>query len=470
MKPVEPRLLRVSARAVRYMGLVVISGILSAGTVIAIAVVLSGILARAVAGDISLREAVPGLTLVAGLAVGRGALTWLGEFFGHQAGASVISALRVRLVRAAAQHYQSSPQGPAGSGSNSSQKGDTDAAAHHAGALTTAATTGLDSLDTYFARYVPQLVLGAAIPVMVLAFLMSSDVLSGLILLITLPVIPLFMWLIGAAARTRIEGRWTLLQRLGGYFLDVIQGLPTLRIFGRADDQVERIRAVTEASRRATMGTLSIAFLSSLVLESLSSLATALVAAEIGVRLVDGTLTLPTGLAVLIVVPEAFMPLRQLGSFFHASMEGLTAATTVMNFTQGATGNMPPNDSASVGAPVAACLPTHVSVPDPRTISLVDITCGYEDRGLIFNPLTFEVTPATTNLLAGPSGVGKSTLLSVLLRFHEPLSGRIRVGGTPLGRDRPQRVENHFGVVAPASLSFSRHGSRQPPAGCSRCR
>ena len=201
------------------------------------------------------------------------------------------------------------------------------------GALATAATTGLDALDIYFSGYLPQLVLGAVVPTMVLVYLLTADVLSALIVFVTLPLIPLFMWLVGAAAQNRMDRRWALIQRLGAYFLDVIEGLPALRIFGRADAQVDRVRAVTAASRKATMGTLAIAFLSSMVLETLASISTALVAAVIGLRLVDGGMSLQTGLAVLVVVPEAYMPLRQLGTFFHSSKEGLTAAGSVFEIT-----------------------------------------------------------------------------------------------------------------------------------------
>jgi ATP-binding cassette subfamily C protein CydCD len=179
---------------------------------------------------------------------------------------------------------------------------------------------------------------------LVLVYLVATDLLSALIVFVTLPLIPLFMWLVGSAAQHRMDRRCALVQRLSAYFLDVVEGLPDLRIFGRADAQVERIRAVTAASRKATMGTLAIAFLSSMVLEILASISTALVAAVIGLRLVEGGMTLQTGLAVLIVVPEAYMPLRQLGTFFHSSKEGMTAASTVLEIARS-----PADSHATVG-------------------------------------------------------------------------------------------------------------------------
>jgi ATP-binding cassette subfamily C protein CydCD len=385
--------------------MVIGAGVVNSGMAIGIAWMLSRVLADAVQHQVALSVAAPMLIVVAALAVGRGAAMWLAECAGHAAARDVISSLRARVLRALGD------RGPALFDD------------HHSGALALAATTGIDGLDVYFARYLPQMVLGTVIPIMVLVFLVTTDPLSAVVVLVTLPLIPLFMWLIGSAAQHQVDRRWALLQRLAAHFLDVIEGLPTLRIFGRAEVQIGRVREATGASRRATMGTLSIAFLSSLVLETLASISTALVAAEIGLRLVNGTMTLQTGFAVLIVVPEAYMPLRQLGTFYHAGKEGLAAAGTVMALIEPA---------SELAAPVRPGTGPAVSVAT-STITLSDVTCRYADRreGLA-NPVSLSLPPQTTTLICGPSGSGKSTLLSLLIAFRQCSGGSITAGGVDL--------------------------------------
>jgi ATP-binding cassette subfamily C protein CydCD len=395
-----------SGRAPLWLGAVIGAGVVNSGLAIGIAWMLSRVLADAVQHQVSLSVVAPVLIAVAALAVGRGAAMWLAECAGHAGAREVISSLRARLLHALADRGPAMVEG------------------QHTGAITMAATAGLDGLEVYFARYLPQMVLGTVIPVMVLVFLLTADPLSAVVVLVTLPLIPIFMWLIGAAAQQRIAARWALLQRLAAHFLDVVAGLPTLRIFGRAEIQIDRVREATEASRRATMGTLSIAFLSSLVLESLASISTALVAAEIGLRLVDGTMTLQTGFAVLIVVPETYMPLRQLGTFYHASKEGLAAAETITTLI------------APASEPTATPVLPRTTVPVPlaaSTITLLEVTCRYGDRreGLT-SPVSFSLRPQTTTLVCGPSGAGKSTLLSLLVPFRPCSCGSITVDGAEI--------------------------------------
>jgi ATP-binding cassette subfamily C protein CydCD len=397
---------------------VIVAG--AAGSVVAIAAawVMSQLLADAVQRRASLATLMPMLLVVAGLALARGAAAWAAECAGHAAARDVIGDLRARLLRTLAE------RGPAHL-----------AGGERTGAIAAAATTGLDALDVYFARYLPQMVLGTAIPIMVLAFLVVNDPISALIVAVTLPLIPLFMWLIVTGAQVRIDRRWALLQRLSAYFLDVIQGLPTLRIFGRAGAHVERIRDVTEAYRRTTMSTLSIAFLSSLVLESLASLATAMVAAAIGIRLVDGAMTLQMGFAVLIVVPEAYMPLRQLGTFYHSSKEGLAAEATILDLVDGPSG--------SNATPRA-----HVS-PTASAIELRGVTCIHGERGEgITEPVTLLIPPRTTTLVCGSSGAGKSTLLGLLVPFRSCTDGTIRVGEVELRDLDVDRWRRRLGWVA----------------------
>ncbi len=191
------------------------------------------------------------------------------------------------------------------------------------------ATRGVDALDDYFARYLPQLGLAVVVPVAVLARIVTEDWVSAAIIVVTLPLIPLFMILIGWATQSRMDRQWQLLSRLSGHFLDVVAGLPTLKVFGRAKAQAESIRTITTQYRRATLRTLRIAFLSSFALELLATLSVALVAVTIGMRLVHGDLDLYTGLVVLILAPEAYLPIRQVGAQYHAAAEGLSAAEEI---------------------------------------------------------------------------------------------------------------------------------------------
>lgn len=251
------------------------------------------------------------LLLLAAVALGRALVAWLTELAAHRAGAAVKSELRGLLLDRAA---ELGPDWLSG---------------QRTGSLVTLATRGIDALDDYFARYLPQLGLAVVVPVAVLARVVTEDWVSAAIIVVTLPLIPLFMILIGWATQSRMDRQWKLLSRLSGHFLDVVAGLPTLKVFGRAKAQAESIRRITSQYRQATLRTLRIAFLSSFALELLATLSVALVAVTIGMRLVHGELDLYTGLLVLILAPEAYLPIRQVGAQFHAAAEGLSAAEEV---------------------------------------------------------------------------------------------------------------------------------------------
>ncbi len=251
--------------------------------------------------------AVP-LLLLAAVAVGRAVVAWLTERAAHRASAAVKSELRGRLLERAA---------ALGPGWLSGQR---------TGSLVTLATRGVDALDDYFSRYLPQLGLAVVVPVAVLARIVTEDWVSAAIIVGTLPLIPIFMVLIGWATQSRMDRQWRSLSRLSGHFLDVVAGLPTLKVFGRAKAQAASIRRITGEYRQATLRTLRIAFLSSFALELLATLSVALVAVTIGMRLVHGEMDLYIGLVILVLAPEAYLPLRQVGAQYHAAAEGLAAA------------------------------------------------------------------------------------------------------------------------------------------------
>jgi ATP-binding cassette, subfamily C, bacterial CydCD len=426
VKPIDPRLLRY-ARATRlFLVAVVVLGLVGAALVIAQAMLIAEIVVGAFQKAQSVSDLTTALLLLAGVAVARGLVSWLTELAAHRASAAVKSELRGRLLgRAAA----------LGPGWLSGQK---------AGSLIALATRGVDALDDYFARYLPQLGLAVVVPVAVLARIVTEDWVSAAIIVVTLPLIPVFMILIGWYTQARMDRQWKLLSRLSGHFLDVVAGLPTLKIFGRAKAQAESIRAITSEYRVATMRTLRIAFISSFALELLSTLSVALVAVTIGMRLVHGELDLYTGLVILVLAPEAYLPLRQVGAQYHAAAEGLAAAEEIFEVLEA------PVRGAGAGA-----------VPASVRVELDRVTVRHAGRAEpSLDAATLTVEPGETVALVGPSGAGKSTLLDVVLGFAVPQEGgSVRVGGVDLGsldleewRSRiawvPQRPYLFAGTVA----------------------
>ncbi|WP_405190600.1 thiol reductant ABC exporter subunit CydD [Streptomyces anulatus] len=398
MKPIDPRLLHY-ARATRlFLAAVVALGLVGALLVIAQAMLIAEIVVGGFEGGLTVSALRTPLLLLAAVALGRALVAWLTELAAHRASAAVKSELRGRLLERAA---RLGPDWLSG---------------QRTGSLVALATRGIDALDDYFARYLPQLGLAVVVPVAVLARIVTEDWVSAAIIVVTLPLIPLFMILIGWATQSQMDRQWHLLSRLSGHFLDVVAGLPTLKVFGRAKAQAESIRTITSDYRRATLRTLRIAFLSSFALELLATLSVALVAVTIGMRLVHGELDLYTGLVVLILAPEAYLPIRQVGAQYHAAAEGLSAAEEIFTVLE-----TEPRGSGTE------------DVPDRLRLELAGVTVRHEGRAEpSLDAASLTVEPGETVALVGPSGVGKSTLLNVLLGFAVPDEGHVRVGGRDL--------------------------------------
>ncbi|MEV8410246.1 thiol reductant ABC exporter subunit CydD, partial [Streptomyces niveus] len=399
MKPIDPRLLRYARATRRFLVAVVVLGLVGAGLVVAQAMIIAEVVVGAFEGGLDASGLGTPLLLLGAVAVGRALVAWLTELAAHRASAAVKSELRGRLLERAAE---------LGPGWLSGQR---------TGSLVALATRGVDALDDYFARYLPQLGLAVVVPVAVLARIVTDDWVSAGVIVLTLPLIPLFMVLIGWATQSQMDRQWQLLSRLSGHFLDVVAGLPTLKVFGRAKAQAESVREITSEYRRATLRTLRIAFLSSFALELLSTLSVALVAVGIGMRLVHGDLDLYTGLVVLILAPEAYLPLRQVGAQYHAAAEGLAAAEEIFAVLES-------GPSGERGG---------ADVPDSLRLELEGVTVRHEGRAEpSLDAATLVVEPGETVALVGPSGSGKTTLLNVLLGFTAPTEGRVRVDGTDL--------------------------------------
>ncbi|MFJ4362078.1 thiol reductant ABC exporter subunit CydD [Streptomyces massasporeus] len=424
MKPIDPRLLRY-ARATRvFLVAVVALGAVGAGLVIAQAMLIAEVVVGAFQHRMAVSDLGTPLLLLAAVAVGRALVGWLTELAAHRASAAVKSELRGRLLERSAE---------LGPGWLSGQR---------TGSLVALATRGVDALDDYFSRYLPQLGLAVVVPVAVLARIVTEDWVSAAIIVGTLPLIPVFMVLIGWATQSRMDRQWRLLSRLSGHFLDVVAGLPTLKVFGRAKAQAESIRRITGEYRQATMRTLRIAFISSFALELLATISVALVAVTIGMRLVHGEMDLYIGLVILVLAPEAYLPLRQVGAQYHAAAEGLAAAEEIFEVLE---------------TPVPAS--GSAAVPE-GSLSFEGVTVRYPGRSTdAVSNVSFGVEPGETVALVGPSGAGKSTLLSVLLGFVRPAEGRVRVGEVDLAdadlqqwRSRiawvPQRPHLYAGTIA----------------------
>ncbi|MFU8852077.1 thiol reductant ABC exporter subunit CydD [Micromonospora sp. SL1-18] len=395
-RPFDPRLLRRVPAARRDLAMLALLGGLTALLVVAQATALATLLAAAVDGRLH-RAALAGF--IAAVAA-RALVSWAQGTVAARAAATVKAALRADLLGAVGRH------------------GPTWVAGQRAGQLATLAGRGLDALDPYFTGYLPQLVLSVTVPLAVLARIVLADWSSAVIIALTIPLIPVFGALLGWQAQAATERQWRRLSLLGGHFLDMVAGLPTLRAFGRARAQVDVVRRMADGHRQATMKTLRIAFLSALVLELVATLSVALVAVPVGIRLLGGGITLSTALLVLLLTPEAYLPLRAAGSRFHASMEGLTAL----------------NEALTISTAPEAAAPTGGRRPAPDghgEIRFEGVTVEYE-RTTALRDVTLTIRPGERVAVIGPSGAGKSTLLGLLLGFVNPTAGRVTVDGVDL--------------------------------------
>lgn len=400
---IDRRLLAASPRGRAMVVAAAAAALAGALLLIAQTVVVARMIASAFAGEGASGLRGPALVVVLLLAA-RGGLAWTTETGGRVAAQRLMSALRLQLAgrRLAAPVPLDDAE---------------------SAAVATAAVAGVDELEAYFAHYLPQLLLALVVPPAVLLVAALTDLESALVMLLTLPLIPIFMVLIGRLAEARARARWQELATLSGHFLDVLGGLTTLRAFNRGEVQAERIAEADERYRGATMATLRVAFLSGAVLDLAAVLGTALVAVTLGVRLDDGGIGLQPALIVLMLTPELYAPLRGLGAQFHASADGLAAAERVL--AQIDATPAPSRSGRGAGVPRIARF----------GVSLDGVSFAYPARRQpVIRDLDLQIGPGETLALTGPSGSGKSTLAALLLGFVQPAAGAVRCGPFDLAR------------------------------------
>jgi thiol reductant ABC exporter CydD subunit len=397
MAAFDRRLLQRAREARIALAADAVLGVLAALLVLAQAVLLAHVAARSFAGA-SLREVAVPLVALGAVVCARAAAAWGFEVVGRRAAGRILSRLRLDLV-------ERRLLGRPGDGADSSE-------------VATISVTGVDALEATFARYLPQVVLAVIVPLAVLMLVASIDLTSAGIMLLTLPLVPVFMWLIGRYTEQRAQERWEALSLLAHHFADVVRGLPTLRAFNRSRAQAEQIELVGDRYRTAALGTLRVAFLSGTVLELAATIGVALVAVTVGVRLVDGGLGFQAGLTVLVLAPELYIPIRNVAAQFHASADGAAVAGRLLDL--------------SADAPAPAVPRPRLEAPDIRTatIRLERVSLRYPGRGVpALDGVDLELGPGEAVALVGPSGAGKSTIASLLLGLAEPTDGRVLVDG-----------------------------------------
>jgi thiol reductant ABC exporter CydD subunit len=422
-RPSRPRLVdpALAARVPglrRVAGIALAVGALSAVLVVVQAVALAHVVSRSLLHHAPLGDVVPAIVVVGLAVLARAALHGAGDLSAHGAADRVVSKLRGQLLRHAL------TLGPAW------------LAGERPGELSLTATRGLRSLHTYFARYLPQAAAAAVIPVVLLVWVATQDWLSFVVVIALVIAVPLTMIYFGREATRRSERQWRRLGSLAGRFLQLVEGLPTLRAFVREEQGRREVAAATEGVRTATMRTLRVAFLSALSMDMIAGFGVGFVAMVLGLRLLWGELSLQTAMAVLLVAPEIFIPLRRAGAEFHASTEGQAAAARVLEVlgTPAPSGAAPDTPrTATPERPGAAAL----------AVDALRVEYEHRDRPALAS-FSVHVAPGARVALTGPSGSGKSTVLAALLRLVEPGAGTLSLDGRSSSEQTAAEWRSHF--------------------------
>jgi ATP-binding cassette subfamily C protein CydD len=392
----EVRTARVS------LGLTVAIGLLAAAATIVQLVALSKVVDRVFLEGTDLIEVRGPLLLLLGASVLRAALLWGREATGQRGAVRVKSELRRRLC------------------AHVLRLGPSYTREERTGELATTATEGIEKLDAYVGRYLPQVFLSGLVPLMIAGYILPRDLSSAVLLLVTAPVIPVLMILVGSYAEEHTRRQWRALSRMGASFLDAMQGLTTLKVFGRSADEGEKVAATSDEFRKRTMKVLRYAFLSGFVLEFMTAAAIGLVAVTLGVRVISGNMPFEVAFLVLLLTPEFYKPLRELGIHRHAGMEGSAAAERIFEIL-----STPPRVLRGSGASNLAS--------DEISLELSGVGYTYpgsEEAAL--REISLVLPAGTRTALVGRSGSGKSTLVNLLMRFVDPETGTIHANGVEI--------------------------------------
>ena len=400
-----------------FLALVVLFGVLGAGATVVQMVFLSKIVDRVFLKGAGLVDVRSLLFLLLGAVFVRSALMWVREAVAQGGAVRIKSMLREKLFG----HILS--LGPAYAGGE------------RTGELATTATEGIERLEPYFARYLPQVYLSALVPLLVAGYIFPLDWSSAVLLLITAPVIPVMMILVGSYAEEHMQRQWTALSRMGAHFLDSLQGITTLKAFNRSSAEQEKVAATSEEFRKRTVRVLKFAFLSGLVLEFMTAVAIALIAVTLGIRLVTGNMTFEAAFVVLLLAPEFYRPLRELGVHRHAGMEGKAAAERIVEVLD----TPLPTSTASGGSG---------ELRSALTVELTDVGYAYPgSEAPALSEITLELPAGTRTALVGRSGAGKSTLVNLLSRFLDPDEGCITANGVPISGMPIETWREHVALV-----------------------
>lgn len=396
------RLIQKARAAGVLFPLIVVFGFLSGGLVIWQSWLLSVVVSNVFLDHQTLGQVIPLLQVTLLVVLGRAVFTMVNESLSGRLAVKIKNGLREELLQ------KINRLGPI------YLKGE------KAGELTTTALQGLDALDAYFSQYLPQILLAALLPLTILVVVFPLDLLTGIVFVITAPLIPLFMILIGKLSQNHTQRQWTALTRLGAYFLDTLQGLSTLMQLGRSKERGEKIRLVSERYREVTMNVFKITFLSAFVLELIATISTALVAVEIGLRLLYGHMEFQQAFFILLIAPEFYLPLRNLSVRYHAGMNGLTAAERIFQVL----------DTPETNISTSSAQRQPDLVVKNFNLAFREVSYHYPDNPeAALEGIDLQMESGKHYALVGESGAGKSTLAQLIMRFIVPEGGKILVNG-----------------------------------------
>ncbi len=386
---------------------------------------LSKLLNNAFLKKETLHNLLPIIILLVTIIILRAVSVWLSEGFAGKTADKIKFILRKKLLNHIA------------------QLGPIEANYEQTGELANTAINGIEDLDAYFSQYIPQLFITAMIPFTILFFIFPTDTLSGIIMILTAPTIPVLMTLIGNAAEKKTKQQWKALSRMSAYFLDTLQGIKILKILGRSKDQIKTIAEISNKFRLSTMSVLKIAFISALVLELIATLSTAIIAVEIGLRLLYGRIDFLMAFFVLVLAPEFYMPFRQLGLRFHAGMSGVAAADRIFKI---------------LGMPILSTQNKKIEIKELTnyTIEFKDVSFAYREKEkTTISNLSFLIEQNKKTALVGPSGAGKSTIVNLLLKFITPTNGKILVNNIDLQQIEVKQWRNLVSWVPQTPYLFN---------------